>query len=138
MTDIIFKMKHLDRYGQDVDAFVNLIESISAHADDDVIDALFETFNNQEDFGIQDTVLSKLDKISDEKFVHGLIRNFNHILKNTTEQEWALLIIGRYVHADDQKRINRIYELAPQNIALFSFIKSDYFMQEYPEVKSYL
>ncbi|WP_372403312.1 hypothetical protein ACDW34_12505 [Acinetobacter piscicola] len=138
MSDIIFKINNLDRYDKDADEFISIVESIPNNASDQVIDALFETFSNKEDFGIQETVLSKLDSIPDEKFVNGLIRNFDHILDNSSEQEWALLILGRYVNADDKKRISMICEVGRKNISLFNFIKSDYFMEEYPEVKQYL
>lgn len=126
------KILGLDRYDNDVDQFINIVNSIPDDPSDDIVDALFLTFSNEDDFGVQEKVLNKLDQLSNNKFISGLLRNFHHLLENSSEQEWPLLIIGRYINADDQTRIKEIIKASTENLELSNFLRSDYFQDEYP------
>ncbi|WP_174492917.1 hypothetical protein [Acinetobacter sp. Marseille-Q1623] len=134
---LIFKLSHLDRYGADVEEFIALINALPQALCPKVIDALFHTFSQEDDFGIQETVLARLDTISDDEFAHALNRNFNYLLTACSEQEWLLLIIGRYVNAQHSARLNAILKIADKNPQILLFLTSDYFVNEYPEIKRY-
>ena len=131
------KVNLWDRYGMDSEKFSDLINSIEKPNRDE-LNFLLSTFSDEDDFGVQEVVLSALDRAADDDFIPIFVDNFLYLLKNCTQQEWAFLIIGRYVNALNKVRLKKIIEFVDikdslPKVTLHSFLCSDYFLNEYPE-----
>lgn len=148
MTDIEFEkwrieLLSLDRYENPNDAkrFVQLSKSVINKLDARVIDILLSTFCNEDDYGIQEAVLLVLDSADSNIYADRMAKKFPDILRQSTNNEWPLILIGRIVNSESADRLNAILSAArnPSNPkALNTFIHSDYFLGEYPQVKPYL
>lgn len=125
-----------DRYGEDAEKFTNLVNSIEKPNLND-LDFLFSTFSDKDDFGIQEAVCSALDRSDDLDFSYSLGKHFENLFK-FFQQEWSLLIIGRYVNGENMARLKMIAQIAEAQCAvgkleLYQFLSSSYFLEEYPE-----
>lgn len=133
----------LDRYENSSDAkeFLRLAKSASQELNTQVIDTLLGTFTNADDYGVQESILLILDKADPELYAERLASNFLKILQSASENEWPLLLIGRIVNSGSENKIKCVITAA-KNAAIprvmYDFICSDYFLDEYPEIKPYL
>lgn len=126
-----------NRYEENTEIFEKLVDQVLNNPNINQVEALFDTFSNLDDYGIQDHVLLVLDKINDELFVDALVNKFNNLVVNSSEKEWPLLIIGRYVNSDCKSRIKLIKNRSLENKVLFEFLGSDFFLDEYPEYEDF-
>ena len=153
-----------DRYGQDALKFSTLIDDI-AQPNPEQLSVLFLTFSDEDDFGLQECVMRALDRADDDEFACGLVSYFSIICEHAMQQEWPWLILGRYINAENIKRLHRIEhwiavlkhstdtelrslftENALQAVSLENrkssaehlqmFLQSDDFNDEYPEYGS--
>ena len=120
----------LDRYenGGDAKTFTALIE------------ALLQTFSNQDDYGIQESVLTVLDGVAQAVFFETLGNMFQEFLSNTEEQEWGLLLLGRTVNSCNEAAIKEMVSAARKctDKTMLAFLKSEEFCSEYPEILPFL
>lgn len=104
------------------------------------IKCLLETFSNQDDYGIQERVLTVLDSVNQRVFFETLGENFQKFLENTKEKEWGLLILGRVINSNNHININELVSTSKKcnDKTMFEFLKSEYFQDEYPEISLFL
>ena len=96
-----------DRYGQDALKFSTLIDDL-AQPNPEQLSFLFLTFSDEDDFGLQECVMRALDRADDDEFACGLVSYFSVICDHAMQQEWPLLILGRYINAKNINRLHRI------------------------------
>lgn len=145
MTDAEFEqwrsaLQSLDRYENPTDAraFVKLAKDVQDQLDGRVIDVLLDTFCDADDYGIQESVLVVLDKADADLYAERLAAKFTDIQRNASAQEWPLLLVGRVVNSNDAAKTKAIVAAAKATQgSLNSFIHSDAFLDEYPEISSY-
>ena len=133
----------LDRYenGGDAKTFTALIAQKPADASErQYIEALLQTFSNQDDYGIQESVLTVLDGVAQAVFFETLGNMFQEFLSNTEEQEWGLLLLGRTVNSCNEAAIKEMVSAAQKctDKTMLEFLKSEEFCSEYPEILPFL
>lgn len=145
MTDAEFEqwrsaLQSLDRYENPTDAraFVKLAKDAQGQLDGRVVDVLLDTFCDADDYGIQESVLVVLDKADADLYAERLTAKFADIQRNASAQEWPLLLVGRVVNSNDVAKMKAIVAAAKKTQgSLHSFIHSDAFLDEYPEISTY-
>lgn len=148
MTDAEFEkwrneLLSLDRYENPNDAkkFVQLTKSIINELDARVVDVLLSTFCDEDDYGIQEAVLLVLDTADANVYADSIAKKFPDVLRQSINNEWPLILVGRIVNSESADRLNAIVSAAknPSNPKeLNDFIQNDYFLGEYPQFKPYL
>lgn len=63
--------------------------------------------------------------------------NFSTLQRQASGKEWPLVLIGRVVNSDNAEKIKAIVAAAKKSPDLDAFIRSDEFLDEYPEIESY-
>jgi len=130
----------LERYENPTDAraFVTLARSVQDNLDSRVVDVLLDTFCDDDDYGIQESILVVLDKVEAKLYAERLAIKFPDLLRNASAQEWPLLLIGRIVNSNDTEKMRAIVDVAKRTQgSLNEFIHSQGFLEEYPEIKAY-
>jgi hypothetical protein len=130
----------LERYENPTDAreFVKLARDVQDQLDGRIIDALLDTFCDDDDYGIQESILVVLDKADAKLYAERLALKFSDLIKNASAQEWPLLLIGRVVNSNDTDKIRAIVDVAKSTQgSLNEFIHSSSFLDEYPEIQTY-
>ena len=133
----------LNRYenSEDVKKFSMLVADKPVDATEkQYIKCLLETFSNQDDYGIQEGVLTVLDSVNQRVFFETLGENFQKFLEHTKEKEWGLLILGRVINSNNHININELVSTSKKcnDKTMFEFLKSEYFQDEYPEISLFL
>jgi hypothetical protein len=139
------KLWSLDRYGtlEDSDEFEKLVKESDIH-DRRVLVELLKTFNNDHDEGVQHSVEHVLDTFDHNMFAECLVKQFPDMQSRSSEQEWPLLLIGRYVNSHNSVRLRLFVEYSEKDnnkddpLSMYNFMRSDYFLDEYPEMLPYL
>ncbi|RKU03027.1 hypothetical protein C7H84_12540 [Burkholderia sp. Nafp2/4-1b] len=115
-----------------------MVKDVQDQLDGRVIDALLDTFCDADDYGIQESVLVVLDKADGGLYAERLAAKFGDLQRNASAQEWPLILIGRVVNSNDAAKTKAIVDAAKRMQGdLNSFIHSDAFLDEYPEISSY-
>lgn len=130
----------LNRYEDPADAraFVQLAEDVQDQLDGRVIDTLLDTFCDDDDYGIQESILGVLDNADAKLYAERLDVKFPDLLHNASEQEWPLLLLGRIVNSGDTNKLKAIVKVAKGTQgSLNTFIHSPDFLDEYPEIEDY-
>ena len=133
----------LDRYenGEDAKKFSTLIADKPSDATEkQYIECLLETFSDQDDYGVQEGVLTVLDSVNQRIFFETLGENFQNLLESTKEKEWGLLILGRVINSNNNININELISVSKKckNKTMLELLKSEYFQDEYPEISVFL
>ncbi|WDH22133.1 hypothetical protein [Pseudomonas chlororaphis] len=133
------KLTSLDRYENSEDAreFSKLVESVVGELDARTIDALLDTFCDEDDYGIQERVLVVLDNADADIYAERLAINFSKLKSKASGKEWPLILIGRIVNSVNVEKIKSIVSAAKKHKDLDDFIHSDEFLDEYPEIEDY-
>ncbi|RYC47002.1 hypothetical protein [Pectobacterium zantedeschiae] len=134
------KLLSLDRYenAEDARTFSTLVEGVIGNLDAKTIDVLLDTFCDDDDYGIQERVLVVLDHADSSLYAERLAANFSKIKNKASDKEWPLMLIGRIVNSENGAKINAIVLAAKKHKPLDDFIRSDEFLEEYPELNSYI
>lgn len=134
------KLTSLDRYenSEDARAFSNLVEDVIRELDARTIDVLLDTFCDEDDYGIQERVLVVLDKADSDIYAERLAINFSKLKSKASGKEWPLILIGRIVNSANIEKIKAIVSAAKKSKDLNDFIRSDEFLDEYPEIGDYI
>ncbi|NYH12380.1 hypothetical protein [Pseudomonas moraviensis] len=134
------KLVSLDRYENPEDAreFSALVSSVRDELDAKTIDVLLSTFCDDDDYGVQERVLGVLDHAEAGVFAERLAVNFSTLQSQASGKEWPLILIGRVVNSDNAEKIKAIVAAAKKSPDLDAFIRSDEFLDGYPEIESYL
>ncbi|MBN3199313.1 hypothetical protein H5A20_11385 [Pectobacterium brasiliense] len=130
----------LDRYenAEDAHQFSTLVEGVIGNLDAKTIDVLLDTFCDDDDYGIQERVLTVLDHADSSLYAERLATHFAKIKNKASDKEWPLLLIGRIVNSGNDEKINAIVLAAKKHKPLDDFIRSDEFLDEYPELNRYI
>lgn len=133
----------LDRYENSNDAKkfeILILEKPVDASEKQYINCLLKTFSNQDDYGIQEKVLASLDNVNQRTFYEVLGEGFQELLKNTDEQEWGLLILGRIINSGNKSNIKELAASARKctDKSMLNFLKSEEFQDEYPEIAEFL
>jgi hypothetical protein len=139
------KLWSLNRYGtpEDSDDFEKLVKESDIN-DKRVLVELLKTFNNEDDYGIQHSVEHVLDTFDPDMFAECFVEQFPDMQSRSSEQEWPLLLIGRYVNSKDSVTLKLFVEYSEKDnnrdglLSMYNFMRSDYFLDEYPEMLPYL
>ncbi|MBN3767640.1 hypothetical protein [Burkholderia sp. Ac-20365] len=145
MTDTEFEqwrkaLLSMDRYENPTDArtFAKLAKDVQAQLDGRVIDTLLDTFCDDDDYGIQESILVVLDKADAKLYAERLAFKFPDLLRNASAQEWPHILIGRVVNSSETEKIREIVDVARRTQGqLDKFIHSEDFLNEYPEISTY-
>ncbi|MGC2948517.1 hypothetical protein [Burkholderia ambifaria] len=130
----------LTRYENPTDArtFVKLARDVQDQLDGHVIDTLLDTFCDDDDYGIQESILVVLDKADAKLYAERLAIKFPDLLRNASAQEWPLLLVGRIVNSNDAEKMRAIVDADKSTQGdLNKFIHSAAFLDEYPEIQTY-
>ncbi|KML70788.1 hypothetical protein [Pectobacterium peruviense] len=130
----------LDRYenAEDARQFSTLVKGVIGKLDAKTIDVLLDTFCDDDDYGIQERVLVVLDHADATLYAERLATNFAKIKNQASDKEWPLILIGRMVNSENDEKINAIVLAAKKHKSFDDFIRSDEFLDEYPELTSYI
>jgi len=139
------KIWSLDRYGtqEDSEEFMRLVEEADTH-DRRVLVELLKTFNNEYDEGIQQTVEHVLDKFDYDMFAECLVEQFPSMQYRSSEREWPLLIIARYINSENSELLKLFAKYSEKDanrnnpLSMYNFMRSEYFLDECPEMLTYL
>ena len=130
----------LTRYEHPTDArtFVKLARDVQDQLDGRVIDTLLDTFCDDDDYGIQESILVVRDKADAKLYAERLAIKFSDLLRNASAHEWPLLLVGRIVNSNDAEKMRAIVDAAKSTQGdLNEFIHSAAFLDEYPEIQTY-
>ncbi|MFJ4347447.1 hypothetical protein [Pseudomonas sp. NPDC089401] len=123
---------------KDCEIFFRLLSKVEGQLDGPIIDALLGTFTNADDYGVQERVMVILDGADPSEYASRLAAGFEGLIRRSSEKEWPLIILGRIFNSDDLLLINAIVDAARNNQVLREFMRSDEFLEEYPEVEGIL
>lgn len=146
MNDTNFKqwqseLNALDRYENPEDArtFSRLAESVANRLDARTIDVLLSTFCNDDDYGIQEAILTVLDSADTTLFAERLAANFMKIQSRASINEWPLILTGRFINSNSRENTEAMIAVAKaQSPAFYDFLGSEAFISEYPAIESCL
>jgi hypothetical protein len=76
--------------------YVTLVDQALGNCTSEVADVLFKTFTNEEDFGVQESVVSALGTAEPEVYVEALLKALPMLIYDAPK--WADVLVGREVH----------------------------------------
>ncbi|MDR2307805.1 MAG: hypothetical protein LBE53_11510 [Paucimonas sp.] len=122
------------------DQFLHLLDEAEKNMSYEVALALISTFSDADDFGVQERTRNVLEAADRHVFYPALIEGLGGLVERSPEKQWALTLVGIEVDYGDfgllLNYVNKARE-KDRSTAL-SFMRSEDFVSEYPNVLSYL
>ncbi|QVM91936.1 hypothetical protein JYG34_02560 [Pseudomonas entomophila] len=131
------QLESLDRYENQADCqmFLAMVEAVTHCLSDDVIDVLLGTFGNAHDHGVQESVMRVLDQAPPQQYAARLAAGFEALMEASSEREWPLILLGRLFNSHDDSGAAALLEQVAKGDVLHAFLRSDSFIEEYPQAE---
>ncbi|WP_084152549.1 hypothetical protein [Burkholderia sp. A1] len=122
------------------DEFTSLLAEAENNLTYEVVVELIKTFSDADDFGVQERTRNLVESASREIYYPALVRELDGLIERSPEKQWALTLVGIEVEYGDFEMLLGCVDQAPKKMKsdFFSFIGSDDFLSEYPDVSKYL
>lgn len=125
---------------QKSDEFLSLLKMAEENINYDVIVELLRTFSDADDFGIQERTRNLVEAADRAVFYPALVNELSGLISRSPQKQWAVTLVGIELEYGDFGLLLKYAENASdhQRSTFRSFIDSEEFRSEYPEVAKYL
>ncbi|WP_081060800.1 hypothetical protein [Burkholderia gladioli] len=122
------------------DEFTSLVAEAENNLTYEVVVELIKTFSDADDFGVQERTRNLVESATREIYYPALVRELGGLIERSPEKQWALTLVGIEVEYGDFEVLLDYVNQAPEKLqdVFFSFVGSDDFLSEYPDVSKYL
>lgn len=127
------------RYTDEVEAkeFVSLVDEAVGKCTPEVVRVLMRTFTADEDYGIQESVVSALASAGPEVYLRALLEELPRLLEEAPK--WAEVLIGREVEFNSLLLASTAKEMdVAIKESLIRLLTQDAFAEFYPNAKQIL
>lgn len=125
---------------QKSDEFLSLLKTAEENINYDVVVELLRTFSDADDFGIQERTRNLVEATDRTVFYPALVSELSGLITRSPQKQWAVTLLGIELEYGDFDLLLDYANKASGHLrsTFLSFIGSEEFRSEYPDVEKYL